>query len=118
MDPCVRGDDSLKRQVMRWPCRWQGEATSANKEYTMEYAPDDLTPRERYKVLTGFVLPRPIAWVTTVGPTGVVNAAPFSFFNVFSEDPPLCMCSATPGPDGLLQAPAVHIQLPRHVAVN
>ncbi|HXQ04860.1 MAG TPA: flavin reductase family protein, partial [Bradyrhizobium sp.] len=53
----------------------------------MEYAPDDLTPRERYKVLTGFVLPRPIAWVTTIGPTGVVNAAPFSFFNVFSEDP-------------------------------
>lgn len=53
----------------------------------MEYAPDDLTPRERYKVLTGFVLPRPIAWVTTVGPTGVVNAAPFSFFNVFCEDP-------------------------------
>src|SRR5260370_7187079 len=91
MDPCVRGDDSLKRQVMRWPCRWQGEATSANKEYTMEYAPDDLTPRERYKVLTGFVLPRPIAWVTTAGRSGVVNAAPFSFFNVFCEDPPLCM---------------------------
>ena len=47
----------------------------------MEYASADLSPRERYKVLTSFVLPRPIAWVTSVGQTGVVNAAPFSFFN-------------------------------------
>src|SRR4051812_44885693 len=33
----------------------------------MQYAPSDLKPRERYKVLASFVLPRPIAWVTTVG---------------------------------------------------
>ncbi len=51
----------------------------------MEYVPADLTARERYKILTSFVLPRPIAWVTTVGPTGVVNAAPFSFFNVLTN---------------------------------
>ena len=49
----------------------------------MEYASNFLSVRERYKVLTSFVLPRPIAWVTTIGPSGVVNAAPFSFFNVF-----------------------------------
>src|SRR5260370_35591641 len=101
MDPCVRGDDSLKRQVMRWPCRWQGEATSANKEYTMEYAPDDLTPRERYKELTGFVLPRPIAWVTTVGPTGVVNAAHVSLLYVLSDNPPHHMFYANPVTDVL-----------------
>ena len=57
----------------------------------MDYAAADLTPRERYKVLTSFVLPRPIAWVTSLAPNGTVNAAPFSFFNVFCEDPPLCM---------------------------
>jgi hypothetical protein len=33
----------------------------------MQYAPDDLSPRERYKMLASFVLPRPIAWVTSVG---------------------------------------------------
>src|SRR6202158_6212839 len=66
----------------------------------MEYAADDLTPRDRYKLLAGFVLPRPIAWVTTVGPRGVVNAAPFSFFNVFCEDPPLCMFAVSRRPDG------------------
>jgi flavin reductase (DIM6/NTAB) family NADH-FMN oxidoreductase RutF len=42
----------------------------------------------RYKVLTATVTPRPIAWVTTVSEQGVVNAAPFSFFNVMGHEPP------------------------------
>lgn len=46
-----------------------------------------LTPRERYKLLIGAVVPRPIALVTTVDANGVVNAAPFSFFNCLSADP-------------------------------
>jgi flavin reductase (DIM6/NTAB) family NADH-FMN oxidoreductase RutF len=49
----------------------------------------DLSPHDRYKLLCGIVIPRPIALVTTLDANGVVNAAPFSFFNVFSEDPPL-----------------------------
>jgi flavin reductase (DIM6/NTAB) family NADH-FMN oxidoreductase RutF len=49
----------------------------------------DLQPRQRYKLLCGLVVPRPIALVTTRSPDGVVNAAPFSFFNVFSENPAL-----------------------------
>src|SRR4051812_48030743 len=71
-----------------------------NNGAPMDYAASDLTPRERYKVLTSFILPRPIAWVTSVGPTGVVNAAPFSFFNAFCEDPPLCMFAANRKPNG------------------
>jgi flavin reductase (DIM6/NTAB) family NADH-FMN oxidoreductase RutF len=49
----------------------------------------DLEPHERYKLLIATVIPRPIALVTSIDEAGVVNAAPFSFFNVFSEDPPL-----------------------------
>jgi flavin reductase (DIM6/NTAB) family NADH-FMN oxidoreductase RutF len=49
----------------------------------------DLDPRERYKLLVATVIPRPIALVTTVDRNGVVNAAPYSFFNAFSEDPAL-----------------------------
>lgn len=49
----------------------------------------DLDPRDRYKLLCGVVVPRPIALVTTLDENGAVNAAPFSFFNVFSEAPPL-----------------------------
>lgn len=46
-----------------------------------------------YKLLTGTVIPRPIAWVATVDENGIDNLAPFSFFNVVSEDPPHIMFS-------------------------
>ena len=46
-----------------------------------------LTPRERYKLLIGAVVPRPIALVTTISRDGIVNAAPFSVFNCLSADP-------------------------------
>jgi flavin reductase (DIM6/NTAB) family NADH-FMN oxidoreductase RutF len=49
----------------------------------------NLSSLDRYKLLCGVVVPRPIALVTTLDENGAVNAAPFSFFNVFSEDPPL-----------------------------
>lgn len=49
----------------------------------------DLSKQDRYKLLSGVVIPRPIALVTTLDANGTVNAGPFSFFNVFSEDPPL-----------------------------
>ena len=52
-----------------------------------------LPPLERYKLLIGLVIPRPIAWVSTVSENGVANCAPFSFFNVISEEPPLCIIS-------------------------
>jgi len=41
-----------------------------------------------YKLLTSTVTPRPIAWVTTISPEGVVNAAPYSFFNAMGHTPP------------------------------
>jgi flavin reductase (DIM6/NTAB) family NADH-FMN oxidoreductase RutF len=47
-----------------------------------------LSARDRYKLLIGVVVPRPIALVTSVDEAGRINAAPFSFFNVFSDDPP------------------------------
>ncbi|MGO7072689.1 flavin reductase family protein [Rhizobium johnstonii] len=48
-----------------------------------------LTERERYKLMIGTVIPRPIALVTTVDENGRINAAPFSFFNCLSADPPI-----------------------------
>jgi len=42
-----------------------------------------------YPILASLVVPRPIALVTTIGPEGKVNAAPFSFFNVLGADPPI-----------------------------
>ena len=84
----------------------------------MEFDPSEMQPRERYKVLASFVLPRPIAWVTTLGPTGVVNAAPFSFFNVFAEDPPLAMFAVNKRPDGRLKDTWLNIQRTGEFVVN
>jgi len=46
-----------------------------------------LSGRDKYKLIIGTVIPRPIALVTTIDENGVVNAAPFSFFNALSGDP-------------------------------
>lgn len=49
----------------------------------------ELVPMQRYKLLSSIIVPRPIAWVTTKSRAGLVNAAPYSFFNVFCEEPAL-----------------------------
>jgi flavin reductase (DIM6/NTAB) family NADH-FMN oxidoreductase RutF len=49
----------------------------------------DMSPQQRYKLLVSTVTPRPIAWIVSQDLQGVVNAAPFSFFNAFAGDPPV-----------------------------
>jgi flavin reductase (DIM6/NTAB) family NADH-FMN oxidoreductase RutF len=53
-----------------------------------------------YHLLVGIVTPRPIAWVTSVNAAGVVNLAPFSFFNAFGANPPVIVFSPTLRRDG------------------
>jgi len=60
----------------------------------MIYRTQELSPEEVYHVLAAVVVPRPIAFITTVSPEGIVNAAPYSFFNIINEDPPMVMFSA------------------------
>jgi flavin reductase (DIM6/NTAB) family NADH-FMN oxidoreductase RutF len=84
----------------------------------MQYAVSDVNHHDRYKILTAFVLPRPIAWVTTLGPSGIVNAAPFSFFNVFAEDPPLCMFAINKRPDGRIKDTWTNIERTGRFVVN
>lgn len=55
----------------------------------MNINPQNLTERENYKLLTGTIIPRPIAFVTSVSADGIVNGAPFSFFNIVSSNPPM-----------------------------
>lgn len=59
-----------------------------------------ITPEERYRLLTNFVGPRPIALVTTLSEAGHNNAAPMSFFNVFSHDPAIVILGIQTRPDG------------------
>lgn len=55
----------------------------------MIFKPQELSPSQIYKLLIGGVLPRPIAWVSTVSLQGHINLAPFSFFTVASANPPV-----------------------------
>ncbi len=60
----------------------------------MYYETDKNDHGLRYNPLKACVVPRPIGWITTLSATGVVNLAPFSFFNLLSYDPPFVMFSA------------------------
>jgi len=55
--------------------------------------PKEKSGKDNYKLLSGSVIPRPIAFVTSQNKEGVVNAAPFSFFNVVTASPPLISVS-------------------------
>jgi flavin reductase (DIM6/NTAB) family NADH-FMN oxidoreductase RutF len=59
-----------------------------------------LADKDRYRLLTNFVGPRPIALVSTIDEHGRHNAAPMSFFNVFSHDPPILILGIQPREDG------------------
>jgi flavin reductase (DIM6/NTAB) family NADH-FMN oxidoreductase RutF len=77
-----------------------------------------LSAHERYKLLIGLVIPRPIAWVSTWSESGVANCAPFSFFNVISEAPPLCIVSFNPRSDGAMKHSLKNIRRTGEFVVN
>lgn len=55
--------------------------------------PRSMSERENYLLLTGSVIPRPIAFVTSISQDGTLNGAPFSYFNIVSAEPPLISLS-------------------------
>lgn len=55
--------------------------------------PQNNSERENYKLLIGSIIPRPIAFITTKSGDGIVNGAPFSYFNIVSSNPPMVSIS-------------------------
>ena len=55
----------------------------------LSFDPKEISERQNYKFLIGTVIPRPIAFVTSISEDGVVNGAPYSYFNVVSSNPPM-----------------------------
>ena len=66
----------------------------------MHAAPEELSASERYKLLIGCIVPRPIALVSTVSPDGRFNLAPFSFFNGIGSNPLSLLFCPSNRPDG------------------
>lgn len=65
----------------------------------MELNPEELEPSDRYKLLIGSVVPRPIAFISSQSPDGVTNLAPFSYFNAVGHKPLALMFSISKKPD-------------------
>ena len=84
----------------------------------MDFELARLPTLERYKLLIGLVIPRPIGWVSTWSENGVANCAPFSFFNAISEDPPLCILSFNLRSDGALKHTLKNIRRTGEYVVN
>src|SRR6516164_5632930 len=62
----------------------------------MQFDPAAISPRDAYRLMISCIIPRPIAFVTTLSRDGASNLAPFSFFNgVTSEPPVLSLCVGT-----------------------
>jgi flavin reductase (DIM6/NTAB) family NADH-FMN oxidoreductase RutF len=74
--------------------------------------------REKYKLLIGGVVPRPIAWVTTVDKAGRINAAPFSFFNCLSADPAILALGVEYRPNGQSKDTGRHVHDTQAFTVN
>jgi flavin reductase (DIM6/NTAB) family NADH-FMN oxidoreductase RutF len=66
----------------------------------MQFDPRQLAQPERYKLLIGCIVPRPIAFVSTISPTGELNIAPFSFFAGVGSNPMTLLFCPANKPDG------------------
>ncbi|WIY25821.1 flavin reductase family protein [Parasedimentitalea psychrophila] len=84
----------------------------------MDFDFTQLPAEDRYRLLVSFIVPRPIALVTTLSPAGVPNAAPMSFFNVFSQEPPIIILGIQSRPDGTKKDTVVNIEEDGEFVVN
>lgn len=84
----------------------------------MDFDFTQITAQDRYRLLTNFIGPRPIALVTTVGEDGHNNAAPMSFFNVFSHDPAIVILGIQTRPDGTEKDTVCNIRRTGEFVVN
>ncbi|QRG66075.1 flavin reductase family protein [Brevibacillus choshinensis] len=84
----------------------------------MELTMADLERQEKYKLLIGGIIPRPIAWVTSMGGDGLLNAAPFSYFNVASIEPMLISVAVMRKPGGISKDTARNIRETGEFVVN
>jgi flavin reductase (DIM6/NTAB) family NADH-FMN oxidoreductase RutF len=84
----------------------------------MQIDPALQSQADNYKILTNVVVPRPIAWVTTVNASGLVNLAPYSFFNALGSDPLFVAVSIGERARGAPKDTAGNILASREFVVN
>ena len=78
----------------------------------------DFNPSEMYFLLRDSIVPRPIAWVSTISRTGATNIAPFSFFTIICEAPPTICFAPVRKADGTKKDTLRNIEAPGEFVVN
>jgi flavin reductase (DIM6/NTAB) family NADH-FMN oxidoreductase RutF len=85
----------------------------------MTITPSEHDYRDIYKLMVGAIVPRPIAFVSTISPEGIRNLAPFSFFTGISANPPvICFCPMNRGSDGGRKDTLRNIEAVKEFVVN
>jgi flavin reductase (DIM6/NTAB) family NADH-FMN oxidoreductase RutF len=79
------------------------EKLACSWELVMQFDFDTMSPSARFAFLTGAVVPRPIALITTLTPQGNCNAAPYTFFSIAGTEPPVVTVTVLPTPDGRMK---------------
>lgn len=77
-----------------------------------------LAPLEAYRWLASTVTPRPIAWVSSLSADGISNLAPFSFFQVISDEPPTLMINIGTRDDGSLKDTLRNVQATGELVIH
>jgi len=80
--------------------------------------PSGLDAKALYRLMISIIVPRPIAWTSTIGPDGVLNAAPFSYFQALSSKPPMVMISVGQRRGGVAKDTRKNIEATREFVVN
>ncbi|TDL35259.1 flavin reductase family protein [Jeotgalibacillus sp. S-D1] len=85
----------------------------------MDVQPHSLNWKEAYKLMIGAILPRPIAFVSTIDAKGIPNLAPFSFFTAISAEPMLiCFSPMRNGEDGSKKDTLINIEETKEFVIN
>ena len=84
----------------------------------MEFVVKKTDEETLYKLILSLVVPRPIAWVSTISKEGVLNIAPFSFFNAVNDAPPVLMISVSNREDGRLKDTVKNILDTKEFVIN
>jgi len=85
----------------------------------MNIEPHALPWQEAYKLMIGSIVPRPIAFVSTVDEQGVANVAPFSFFTAICPNPmTVCFSPMVRGSDGAVKDTLMNIRATREFVIN
>lgn len=84
----------------------------------MRIDPAGMAARDLYRLMITLVVPRPIAWVSTVSASGKLNAAPFSYFQAVSSRPPVLLISCGRRRDGRKKDTWENVEATREFVVN